>query len=111
MNKIGELGDYQKNICLEFILIKYLETNKTKDNDKIAVWLAGDESGTIEFGLWNCALNVGDVIYLSGGYTSPFQGRKRLFVSKTGWITRVRTFRKTFKVSECHKELAKDFLQ
>ncbi|ADM10940.1 uncharacterized protein Eint_010780 [Encephalitozoon intestinalis ATCC 50506] len=110
MNSIAEISDYQKNISLEFILIKYLETNKTKDNDKIDVWLVGDETGTMEFGIWNCSLNPGDVIYLSGGYTSLFQGSKRLFVSKTGWISRVRTFRKTFKASECHQEILRDFL-
>ncbi|AFN82411.1 hypothetical protein EROM_010670 [Encephalitozoon romaleae SJ-2008] len=109
MNIIAELNDYQKNICLEFILIKYLGTNKTKGNDKIDVWLVGDESGTIEFGVWNCSLSPGDVIHLSGGYTSLFQGKKRLFISKTGWINRVRTFRKIFKVSECHEEILKEF--
>ncbi|CAD24958.2 hypothetical protein [Encephalitozoon cuniculi GB-M1] len=111
MDSIAELSDYQKNICLEFILIKYLEANKTKDNDKIDVWLVGDESGTIEFGVWNCSLNPGDVIHLSGGYTSLFQGKKRLFVSKAGWVSRVRTFRKTFKASECHREMLEDLLR
>jgi ssDNA-binding replication factor A large subunit len=105
MNKIVEIGEYHKNVCLEFILIKCLEINKTKDNDVVSTWLVGDESGTIELGLWNTVLNAGDVICLNGGYTSLFQGRKRLFVSKSGTISRTRTFRKIFKMSEAHIEL------
>lgn len=110
MHRISELEDNQRNIVLEFILVKYLEAKNTKENGHIDVWLAGDESGTIEFGMWNCVLNVGDVMYLNGGYVSPFQGRRRLYVSKVGSISRVRTLRKVFKVSECHEDLVKDLL-
>jgi ssDNA-binding replication factor A large subunit len=110
VQKIAELGDYQKGLTLEFILIKYLDTNKTKDNDRVVTWLVGDETGTIEFSVWNCMLGVGDVISVVDGYTTQFQGKKRLFVSKAGSITRARRFRKVFKVSEEHAGLCKKIL-
>lgn len=111
MERVSDLKDQQKNIVLEFILIKQLELNKTKENGTIVTWLVGDESGTVEFGIWNCPLNIGDVIRLDGGYVSMFQGNKRLFVSKSGWINRTGTFRKIFKVSECHIDIVKSITQ
>jgi ssDNA-binding replication factor A large subunit len=108
--KIAELGDYQKGLALEFILILHLDTNTTKDNDKVVTWLVGDETGTIEFSMWNCPLSIGDVISIVDGYTTQFQNKKRLFVSKAGGITRVRRFRKLFKVSEEHLDLCAKIL-
>lgn len=105
MQRISELEESQKNVAVECIVLKYMETKTTKDGDRIVIWLVGDESGTIEFGVWNCSLDVGDVIQVAGGYVSVFQEKKRLFVSRIGAVSRVGVFRKTFLVSECHVEM------
>lgn len=93
---IGDLNDYQKNINIEFIVIKLIEKNTTKDNDIVNTYLVGDETGTIEMSVWNENLQIGDIIYFYDSYTSIFKDKKRLFLSGNGYMRRVGRLRKEF---------------
>ncbi|KAF9763181.1 SOSS complex subunit B1 [Nosema granulosis] len=95
-NKIADLSDYQKNINIEFIVLKCIEKNTTKDNDIVRTYLAGDESGRLEVSVWNEVFLIGDIIYFHDGYTSVFKDKKRLFLSGNGFIRRIGRIRKEF---------------
>jgi hypothetical protein len=95
-NKISELTDYQKNINIEFIIVKLIDKNTTKDNDIVNTYLVADETGVIEASVWNEDINVGDIIYFYDAYTSVFKEKRRLFMSGNGYLRRVGRIRKEF---------------
>lgn len=95
-NKIVDLSDHQKNINIDFIILKSIEKNITKDNDTVNTYLAADETGTIEVSVWNEEFLIGDIIYFHDGYTSVFKEKRRLFLSGNGYIRRTGRIRKEF---------------
>ncbi|KAF7684630.1 SOSS complex subunit B1 [Astathelohania contejeani] len=98
---ISELKNQQKNIDISFIIIKEIEKRNTKENEIVTTYLVADETGSIEFSLWNDTLEPGDIMYLSEGFTATFRGKVRLFLSPVSQLTRVCTFRKSFNLEPC----------
>ncbi|KAF5141472.1 oligonucleotide oligosaccharide-binding fold containing 2b [Vairimorpha ceranae] len=103
--KIKDLKIFIKNVDVEFIILKLLETTLTKDNDKIYTYLVADESGSIEASIWNILLDIGDIIYIYDAYVSSFKERKRIFKSGNGYIRRIGEIKKEFILNEEHKKL------
>ena len=60
-----------------------------------------DESGSVEYSLWNNEFRTGDVMQLTGGYLSMFRGKPRLYSSKHSELTRLCHFRKLFSLQPC----------
>jgi ssDNA-binding replication factor A large subunit len=96
--QIGKLSNYQKNINLSFIVIKEVEVNKTKEGCLVRTYLVADESGSIEYSIWNEELNPGDIIRITNGYTTLFKNKNRLYNSKSTTVSRVSHFRKAFSL-------------
>ncbi|WUR03808.1 SOSS complex subunit [Vairimorpha necatrix] len=103
--KIKDLKTSMKNVNVDFIVIKLLETNTTKDNDKVYTYLVADETGSIEASIWNILLEIGDLICIEDAYVSLFKERKRIFKSGNGNIRRIGEIKKQFRLSEEHKNL------
>jgi ssDNA-binding replication factor A large subunit len=106
--KIKDLELSKKNVNVEFIVLKVLETNTTKDNDKVYTYLVADETGSIEATVWNILFDIGDIIYFHDSYVSSFKSKKRLFVSGNGFVRRVGELKKEYRISEEHKKINYD---
>ncbi|KAK1348511.1 hypothetical protein CWI37_0379p0020 [Hamiltosporidium tvaerminnensis] len=97
-HKIVDLTNTTKNICLSFIVIKEISVTTTKDKDIVRTYLISDETGSIEYSAWNIQFEDGDLINITGGYTSLFKGKTRLFNSKNSMINRNGKIRKVFSL-------------
>ncbi|TBU11028.1 hypothetical protein CWI38_1424p0020 [Hamiltosporidium tvaerminnensis] len=97
-HKIVDLTNTTKNICLSFIVIKEISVTTTKDKDIVRTYLISDETGSIEYSAWNIQFEDDDLINITGGYTSLFKGKTRLFNSKNSMINRNGKIRKVFSL-------------
>jgi replication factor A1 len=88
--KISELKAGQGNVEIEAAVIEMSEPrefNKYGRILRVANAVVKDDSGTIKLSLWNTDIDrvkVGNIIKITNGYVSEFQGEKQLTTGKFG---------------------------
>ena len=88
-NKIvKDIKNGDKNIDIQVILIKRVGVYNTKTGGCITTYLVGDESGSINCNFYDNVSNFikeGDVLYITGAYSSLFNNRIVLYQPKVGY--------------------------
>lgn len=101
---ISEIPENKENIFLKSIVTKHLELKKI-NADYLNLYLIADESGCIEYGLYNNNLNCGDIIEIENGYANVKENRLRVFNGKNGIVKRVGRFRMKFNLENNYSEI------
>ena len=86
--KVAEIKDGDKNIDIKVILIKFLGSFNLKNGKKITTFLVGDESGSIYCNFFDNVSNFikeGDILFITGAYSSIFDNRIVLYQPKAGF--------------------------
>ena len=88
-NKIvKDIKNGDKNIDIQVILIKRVGVYNTKTGGCITTYLVGDESGSINCNFYDNVSNFikeGDVLYITGAYSSLFNNHIVLYQPKIGY--------------------------
>lgn len=105
--KINELTPYSKDINLKFMIIKKHSTIKTKDESIVNTYLISDESGSIEYSVFDQELRIGDIIVADHAYVTFFKGKLRLFNSEITEIRRIGEFTMDFCIAPNLSETVK----
>lgn len=95
--KIRDLTPYSKNIHLKFMVIENLGSLQTKDEKIVRTYLVADNTGSIEYSIFDQELNIGDIIKIKFGYVTFFKGKNRLLNSEITKIRRIGEFCMEFK--------------
>ena len=85
--KVIEIKNGDKNIDIKVILIKFLGSYNLKNGSKITTFLVGDESGSIHCNFFDNVSNFikeGDILFITGAYSSVFDNRIVLYQPKIG---------------------------
>ncbi|ELQ73978.1 putative nucleic acid binding protein [Trachipleistophora hominis] len=97
--KIADINAYNKNFELTFMVIKNLGHIKTRDNDVVYSYLVADDTGSIEYSIFNQSLDLGDIIAINYAYATFFKTRLRVYNSELTVVRRVGEFNFEFKMS------------
>ena len=95
--KVAEIKDGDKNIDIKVILIKFLGSHNLKNGNKITTFLIGDDSGSIYCNFFDNVSNFikeGDILFITGAYSSIFDNRIVLYQPKIGYgnVTKIGEF-------------------
>ena len=98
-----EIKNGDKNIDIKVILIKFLGSHNLKNGNKITTYLVGDDSGSIHCNFFDNVSNFikeGDVLFITGAYSSLFDNRIVLYQPKIGYghVTKIGEFFFTFSL-------------
>ena len=79
------------------ILIKFLGSHNLKNGNKITTFLIGDDSGSIYCNFFDNVSNFikeGDILFITGAYSSIFDNRIVLYQPKIGYgnVTKIGEF-------------------
>ena len=93
---VGEIKSGDKNIDIQVILIKLLDTHKIK-NGSITTFLVGDETGSIQCNFFDNVsqfIKEGDVLYITGAYSTLYNKHIVLYQPKIGYgfVTKIGEF-------------------
>ena len=86
--KVAEIKNGDKNIDIKVILIKFLGSHNLKSGNKITTFLVGDDSGSIYCNFFDNVSNFikeGDILFITGAYSSIFDNRIVLYQPKAGF--------------------------
>ena len=86
--KIIDIKNGDKNIDIKVILIKFIRSDNLKKGNKITTYLVGDDSACIHCNFYDNVSNFikeGDVIYITGAYSSLFNNHIVLYQPKIGY--------------------------
>lgn len=97
--KISDISAYNKNFELTFMVIKSLGHIKTKDNDMVYSYLVADDTGSVEYSIFNQSLHLGDIIMVNYAYATFFKGRLRVYNSELTVARRIGEFCFSFRTS------------
>ena len=104
--KISELKAGQGSVEIEAEVIEMSEPREFNKYGKIlrvANAMVKDDSGTIKLSLWNADIDrvkVGNMIKITNGYVSEFQGEKQLTTGKFGKLDVIGGSEKTAEKAE-----------
>ena len=95
--KVAEIKNGDKNIDIKVILIKFLGSHNLKNGNKITTFLIGDDSGSIYCNFFDNVSNFikeGDILFITGAYSSIFDNRIVLYQPKIGYgnVTKIGEF-------------------
>ena len=95
--KVIDIKSGDKNIDIKVILIKLLGTYNLKNGKKIVTFLVGDETGSIYCNFFDNVsifIKEGDILYITGAYSSIFDNRVVLYQPKIGFghVTKIGEF-------------------
>ncbi len=94
-NCIAELRPPQKSIELKVIIMSKDAPKELKNKEILTQCLVADHSGKVLcnfYGELGQKLRPGDIVYLSGAYTSLFKDHMVLYQSAKGGVYRLRDF-------------------
>ena len=94
-NTISELRPQQKSIELKVIVISKDAPKELKNKEILTQCLVADHTGKVLcnfYGELGQKLRLGDIVYLSGAYTSIFKDHMVLYQSAKGEVYRMRDF-------------------
>ena len=94
---VGEIKCGDKNIDIQVILIKLLDSHKIKNGSSITTFLVGDETGSIQCTFFDNVsqfIKEGDVLYITGAYSTLYNKHIVLYQPKIGYgfVTKVDEF-------------------
>ena len=95
--KVGEIKHGDKNIDILVILIKIIGKHNLKNGGTITTFLVGDETGSIHCNFFDNVSNYikdGDVLYITGAYSTLFNNHIVLYQPKNGYgfVTKINEF-------------------
>ena len=94
-NHIAELKPQQKSIELKVVVISKDAPKELKNKEILTQCLVADHSAKVLcnfYGELGKILKPGDIVYLSGAYTSIFKDHMVLYQSAKGGVYRLRNF-------------------
>lgn len=94
--KISDIPHNRDKFSTKGIIIDELETKILKNDEFVKIYLLADESGCIEYGLYNETVSVGDIIQLDNSYALFKNNRFRVFAGDNKNIRRIGTFTMLF---------------
>ena len=101
--KVCELKPLMKKgdiSALEVIVLEITPPAPTKDRHRVARALVADESGSVFLSVWDDdieALAPGDILRITGGYTSLFKDVLNLYTGQHGVLMKIGEFKKRFR--------------
>ena len=85
--KVSEIKNGDKNIDIKVILIKIISKHNLKNGGTITTFLVGDETGSIHCNFFDNVsdyIKDGDVLYITGAYSTLFNNHIILYQPKIG---------------------------
>ena len=86
--KVAEIKSGDKNIDIQVILIKLIDKHNLKNGSTITTFLVGDETGSIHCNFFDNVseyIREGDVLYITGAYSTLFNNSVVLYQPKPGY--------------------------
>ena len=86
--KVIEIQNGDKNIDILVIIIKFLGKHILKNGGCITTFLVGDETGSINCNFFDNVskfIKEGDILYITGAYSSLFKNHIFLYQPKIGF--------------------------
>ncbi len=111
--KVAEIKSGDKNIDIQVILIKLIDKHNLKNGGTITTFLVGDETGSIHCNFFDNVseyIKEGDVLYITGAYSTLFNNSIVLYQPKNGYgfVTKINEFFFQFSlkpnISESHPQ-------
>ena len=95
--KVGQIKNGDKNIDIKVILIKNIAKHNLKNGGTITTFLVGDETGSIHCKFFDNVsdyIRDGDILYITGAYSSLFNNHIVLYQPKIGYgfVTKIDEF-------------------
>lgn len=104
--KIYQIPTATEKFTITFIILKQIDSKPLK-SQTLTIYQVGDETGTIEFGLYDITLNLGDIITIENAYGLIKENRVRVFAGINKNIKRVGTFRMIFRLEPDYSNVVK----
>lgn len=104
--KISQIPSTDDKFTIKAIVYSFL-TKKTTKSSTIGIYQIADETGSIEFGMYDGTLNTGDIVLISNAYKVVKENRLRVFAGTNRNIRRISTFRMLFKTEPNYSDLDK----
>lgn len=93
---ISEIHNNRDKFDTIGIILEEVDTKILKNDEFVKIYLLADETGCIEYGLYNNTLDIGDIIQLNNSYATFKNGRFRVFAGDNRNIRRSGSFRLLF---------------
>lgn len=104
--KICELTIYKKNFDMVFMVIKDLGYVRTKDGNIIYSYLIADDTGSVEYSIFDHELCIGDILSINHAYSTVFKGKLKVYNSELSNVRRIGEFCLNFKTTPNMSEIA-----
>ena len=95
-NTIITMKPFEKSVELKVIVLERMGGGvQTKARNRITRFLVADQTASIYMNIFDelgDILQVGDILYINGAYTSVFQDQLLLYEGKTGKIHKIGEF-------------------
>lgn len=111
---IKDLRPAMKNVTCVFIVVDKGTTNQTKDGSVVRKCRVADKTASISFSLWNEqaeAVEPGDILRLTKGYSSLWKGSMVLYSGKYGILEKIGEFTMVYSETPDMSDPSHDFVQ
>lgn len=116
VSSIKDLKPGMNGLNLQFIVLDIGRPNTTKENQEVRTVKVADRSGMVNLSVWNDlgkALQSGDMIRMSRGYTGMFKNCLTIYTTRAGDFHKIGEFCMIFSetpyMSEPNPEMAQVF--